>query len=211
MAPDLTPEDRRHRLALVRSDVTGAHGIGRSADRRRDIGGKMLSTAKREGANERHASPLVRSRTHPDGRNCNRRRDFRSSDNKGCFACDVRRPLIRLRADLMPSAQLWIVRFSYVTSLRIERWRIEAVASSKHTLRPAADGSRPARLPPHLGAGLFLSAPAARRNREATSTWPRQQSDRRRRSQRSVTDLGQMHRPRNRAPLAAFIASSAKK
>src|SRR5262249_30844089 len=73
---------------------------------------KTLSTAKREGANERQASPLVRTRAHRDGRNCNRRRDFRTSDNEGCFACDVRRPLIRLRAaQVRYSVRLRTVRF----------------------------------------------------------------------------------------------------
>src|SRR4029077_17490780 len=46
-------------------------------------------------------------------------------------------------------------RFSYVTSLRIERLRIGAVASPRHTLRPGAHGSGPARgCPPLPGAGL---------------------------------------------------------
>jgi hypothetical protein len=118
---------------------------------------EMLSTAMREGATERHASPLVRTRAHDDGRNCNRRRDFRTSGNEGRFACDVRRPLIRLRAaqvDLSDFGQ-----FAFPMSLLgasgvgvAEPWRPPGTRSG-----PQHTGQGPPGLPPVSRRGPFLS------------------------------------------------------
>ena len=73
-------------------------------------------------------------------------------------------------------------RFSYVTSLSIERLCIGAVASPRHTLRPGAHGSRPARVCPRFPVRAFstpaaadkmLAATFTKQLRKGTSTWSR--------------------------------------